>query len=137
MKKKIAILLAGMIALIAFLTGCTSNADQQSQNLSTAAENFEIQRHIVLINGITDKYLLEVVGKCSVESAESALGPRTLEVICRVGPDQYEKHYGGLSDNTTFFAQQLQPVDSSNYHNRIIFKPETLIPDFELQTGKQ
>lgn len=119
------------------LAACTSNADQQAKNLSTAAENFEIQRHIVAINGITDKYILEAVGKCSVESAESALGPHSLEVVCRIGPNQYEKHYVGLSDNTTFIVQQLEPVDSSNYHNRIIFKPETLIPDFELQTGKQ
>jgi hypothetical protein len=136
MKKLFTMLFAGLLVMIS-LSGCISNADQQSKNLSTAAENFEIQRHIVLINGITDKYILEVVGKCSVEGAESALGPRTLEVICRIGENKYEKHYGGLSDNTTFFAQQLEPVDSSNYHRRIIFKPETLIPDFELQTGKQ
>ncbi len=119
------------------LSACTSNADQQAENLSTAAENFELQRHIVVINGITDKYILEAVGKCSVESAESALGPNSLQVVCRIGPNEYEKHYAGLSDNTTYFVQQLEPVDSSNYHRRIIFKPETLIPDLQLQTGRQ
>lgn len=136
LKKSIAIAGTAVLAVVG-LSACTSNADQQADNLSIAAENFELQRHIVVINGITDKYILEAVGKCSVESAESALGPNSLEVICRIGPNEYEKHYAGLSDNTTFFVQQLEPVDSSNYHRRIIFKPETLIPDLQLQTGRQ
>lgn len=114
------------------LTGCTSNAEKANQNLSTAADNFEVQRHIVGVNGITDKYAFEVVGRCSLNDQG-----HQLEVTCKHGPNEYRKHMIGLSDNTFYVAEQLESVDVSVYHTRVIIKPETLLPEFELQTGKQ
>ena len=35
-------------------TGCSSDADVASENLSKAADNFEVNRRIVMFNGITD-----------------------------------------------------------------------------------
>lgn len=73
--KKIAVGVAGLIAATT-LSSCSwgSDADIASNNLSKAAEQFEIQRRIVFFNGITDKYLLEVQGLCSVETTDAALG---------------------------------------------------------------
>lgn len=131
MKKKF-ITAAGILAVGALaLTGC-SNADKASQNVSTAADNFEVQRHIVGVNGLTDKYAFEVVGRCSINDQG-----HQLEVICKNGPDSYEKHMIGLSDNTFYVAKQLEGIDVSVYHTRVIVKPETLIPELELQTGVQ
>jgi hypothetical protein len=117
------------IALLGLvLTGCSTDADVASHNLSQAAEKFEVNRRVVFLNGITDKYLLSIEGKCSVETAESALGG-SLEVTCKVGDGQFKKHFLGLSDNVTYFVEQLESKNVSEYHYEVIFKPETIIPD--------
>ena len=127
----VGILAVGALAL----TGCTdnaSNATRANENLSIAADNFEVQRHIVGVNGITDKYAFEVVGRCSINDQGNQL-----EVTCKHGANEYRKHMIGLSDNVFYVAEQLDAVDVSVYHTRIIIKPETLLPGIELQTGVQ
>ena len=126
-KTLLAVVIAG-----AALTGCTSDADKTSENLSKAAEQFEVQRRIVGINGITDKVLFEVEGRCSIETP----GGR-LEVVCKHGPKDYRKHFVGLSDNVTYIAVQMQGVDANAYRTRIILKPENIVPDFDLVTGER
>lgn len=112
-----------------------SKADVASRNLSKAAEQFEVQRRIVFFNGITDKYLLTVEGRCSVETSNSALGG-SLEVTCKIGPDQFKKHFLGLSDNVSYFVEQTESVKVDEYHYRVIFRPETLVPSIEIDTSK-
>lgn len=131
-------LIAASLALAATigLTACTSDADRASRNLSTAAENFEIERRVVFINGITDEYILEITGRCSVETENSA-AQGAVEVTCKLGPDEFKKHYLGLSDNVTFMVEQLDPIDVSVYNYRVIFKPQNLVPSIELSTGEQ
>jgi hypothetical protein len=139
MKKKFTSVLAvlAMIAVMALLTtGCgQSNADVASHNLSVAAEQFEIPRHIVGINGITDKYLFEVEGYCSVETTDSGL-QGALEVTCRVkdkdGKYAYKKTFLGLSDNVSYVVEQLAPASVSTSRYRVIFKPSTLIPNIDV-----
>lgn len=125
-----------LAASAALLVGCSSDADNASRNLSTAAEQFEINRRIVVMNGITDKYLFTVEGRCSVETAESALGG-SLEITCKIGPDAYKKHYAGLSDNVTYVVEQLENKDVSVYHYRLLFKPENIVPEIDLEMGEQ
>lgn len=128
-------LVAVLAAVAVSTTGCfgPSDADVASENLSKAAEQFEIPRHIVGINGITDKYLFEIVGYCSVETKDSGLGG-ALEVTCKVvqrGKIGYKKTFLGLSDNVTFVVEQLEPTSVSTSRYRVIFKPEALIPNFD------
>lgn len=134
-RKKI-IVAAAALGAVVMLSGCTSDADRASENLSTAAEQFEIERRVVFFNGITDKYLLTIEGRCSVESSSSSLGG-SLEVTCRIGPDQYKKHYLGLSDNVSYFVEQVEVADASVYHYRVIFKPENIVPEIDIETSKQ
>lgn len=126
---------AVLVGAAVFITGCTSDADKTSENLGKAAEQFEVQRKIVGINGITDQVLFEVEGRCSLESAKSALSG-TLEVICKHGDDDYRKHFVGLSDNVTYISTQLEGLDVSQYRTRIILKPENIVPNFDLVTGE-
>lgn len=125
--------IVGAVALGLLLTasanGCTSDAQTVSENLSTAADQFEIQRKIVGINGITDKPAFVVEGRCSITDEA-----RQLEVTCKHGDDDYRKHFVGLSDNVFYVATQLDGVDASEYHTRIIIKPESIVPDFDLET---
>jgi len=121
----------GIAALsIGVLGACTSDADTTSRNLSTAAEQFEVQRRIVGVNGITDKYAFEVEGRCSIERANGQL-----EVVCKHGPDDYRKHFVGLSDNTFYVVTQLEGMDADEYRTRVIIKPESLLPDLDLETS--
>lgn len=112
------------------VVGC-SQADTASNNISKEAEKFQVQRKIVGINGITDKVLFEVEGRCSVEKGESLGG--VYDVICKHGDDDYRKHYLGLSDNVTFISTQLKGIDVSEYRTKIIIKPA--VPDLDLLTG--
>lgn len=123
-------------AAITTLAGCTSDADRASENLSTAAEQFEINRRIVFVNGITDSIMLEVEGRCSVETANSALAG-AMEVTCKVAEDQYKKNYLYLSDNVIVTVEQLEPIDISVYHYRFVIKPENFVPEFDLEAGDQ
>ena len=120
-------ILAG--ALISVLVaGCSSDADVASRNISLAADMFEIQRRVVFYNGITGEYILSVEGLCSLGNNDTA---GRMSVTCKTGPSEYKKHFLGLSHNVTFFAEQLQNKTASAYHYRVIFKPQTIIPDID------
>lgn len=114
--------------LMAVVVACTDDAQIASRNVSKAADNFEVQRRVVFMNGITDNYLLEILGRCSIEDQLNQL-----EVICKVGPGTYKKHFLGLSDNVTYFVEQLEAVEASAYHYRVTFKPQVIIPDFDFR----
>src|SRR3990167_3215617 len=131
MKTKIGLIAVGLLALL-FLAGC-NDAEVASSNLVKAADNFEINRRIVFFNGITDKYLLEIEGKCAVFGGRSATTYSELEVICMTGGEQYKKHFLGLSDNVAYFVEQIEPVGASTYHHRVTFKPKVIVPDIDLR----
>lgn len=114
------------------LAGCASDADVASENLSRAADQFEVTRRIVFYNGITADYILTIEGLCSLGNYDD---PGELTVTCKVGPTAYKKHFLGLSDNVTYFLEQLEPVTASPYHYRVIFKPDVILPDIDLATG--
>jgi hypothetical protein len=132
MKKKISVVAVALLSVVG-LSSCGSDADVAAHNLSKAAEQFEVNRRIVFFNGITDKYLLEIQGLCSVESSESALGG-SLEVTCKTSPTEFKKHYLGLSDNVSYLVEQIEGVKVSAYNYKVIFKPDVIIPDFDLKT---
>lgn len=119
-----------LLATIAVCVGCTSAADRASDNLSNKAENFEIERRVVFMNGITDNYMLEIVGRCSIEDQGNQL-----EVTCLEGPDQFRKHFLGLSDNVSYFVEQLEPVPVDTYRYKVRFRPESILPDFDLEAA--
>lgn len=125
--------LAGAAALVLSAGSCgPSAADQANQNLSTAAENFEVPRRIVGINAITDTVLFSVEGFCSYET-----GGGTIEVICLVdrASGEVNRTTLGQADNVTFVSTQLQGVNVDLFQPRIIFRPETIVPDFDLSTS--
>ena len=128
MKKIIAGALLLGVALSA--AGCDSDANIASRNLSQAADMFEINRRIVFYNGITGDYILTIEGLCSLGNYD---GAGQLSVTCKTGPQQFKKHFLGLSDNVTYFAEQIEPAPASTYQYRVIFKPTSIVPDVELK----
>lgn len=117
------ILIVGIV-----FVGC-DDADIASRNLSKAADNFEVVRRIVFYNGITDTYILTIEGRCSLYDD----GMGQLEVTCKTGPNTYKKHYLGLSDNVTYFAEQLESKNVSPNHYRITFKPRAIVPTVDVR----
>jgi hypothetical protein len=124
-------ILAGVaIAGSLILAGCQSDAEVASRNLSKAADMFEINRRVIFYNSITGEYMLTIEGRCSIGTGQSA---KSVTVTCKNGPNQFKKHFLGLSDNVTYFAEQLGYSDVSVYHHRVIFKPQSIVPDVDLR----
>jgi hypothetical protein len=122
------LLLTSLALSTLFLTGC-GDADIASRNLSTAADNFEIVRRVVFYNGITNDYILSVTGLCAVTDSG-----HKVSFTCKTDSGEYVKHQLGRSDNVTYFSEQLSAHDVSVYQYRITYKPDIIIPDFNLRS---
>ena len=125
--KKLVLLV--LLVIVVGLTGCR-DADVASRNLSVAADNFEIVRRIVFYNGVTGEYILVIEGLCSLGNADVS---GELTVTCKTGVASYKKHFLGLSDNVTYFAEQIESAPANTFHYRVIFKPAVIIPDIDPQ----
>lgn len=118
-----------LLALTVFgAAACPSDADVASGNLSKAADQFQILRRVVFYNGITDQYIFSIEGYCSLGNDDP---PRELSVTCKVGPGVFKKHFLGLSDNVTYFVEQLESAGVSTDHYKVIFKPTVIVPDVD------
>ncbi|MBX9150067.1 beta-sandwich lipoprotein [Rhodococcus qingshengii] len=122
MKARVAAAAAIAALAIGTVAGCSTDAEVASKNLSKAADQFEIDRRIVFFNGITDKYLLTIEGRCSIEPDGGKL-----DVTCKTAGG-FKKHFLGLSDNVSYFVEQLEGASVSTDHYRVIFKPEVIVP---------
>lgn len=129
---RIIVFTALLLASIIGLSACSNDADVASQNLSYAADNFQIERRIIFIDTWTDTYLLSVTGLCSVKSASDTTGSDGIAVTCKTGANEYKKHYLGLSGNVTYFSEQLGAAQVGVYHYKVNFKPTTIIPDVDM-----
>ncbi|MET4696127.1 hypothetical protein [Endozoicomonas lisbonensis] len=129
MKKALITLSTIAVVLIA---GCSRDAQIASSNLSKKADMFELNRRIVFYNGITDTYMLTIEGRCSIKADTAG---NKLDVTCKTGDNAFKKHFLGLSDNVTYFAEQLESVDVSTYHYKVNFKPQSILPDVDLDTS--
>ncbi|APQ42152.1 hypothetical protein PBI_MRMAGOO_48 [Mycobacterium phage MrMagoo] len=126
--KKIAAITVAAASLAVGLSACDVNdASVAEQNIKTASENYEIPRRIVFFNGITDKYLLEIQGKCSTGN-----DGQQLTVSCKT-KDGVKLHRLGLSDNVSYFVEQLDAANVSTDHYRVVFKPSVILPDIDLR----
>ena len=135
MKKITMLVMAGAMVLSA----CNTQADVVSSNLSKAADEFEINRRIVFVNGITDNYLLLVEGRCSIGNNDTG---RYVTVTCLVDAenpddsDSYKKHHMLASDNVTLISEQLDPVGVSTTRYRVVFRPTQIVPDIDVSTDE-
>lgn len=125
--KKIFLLIPILFAAI-FLAGC-SDAAIARYNLEKDEQNFEVFRRVVFYNGITGDYILQIEGKIAIIVDTDG----DIVVTVKTDDGKYLKHYLGLSDNVTYFSEQLQPNDVSDKRYKVIFKPSTIIPDIEIK----
>lgn len=125
--KKIALAALGLLAV----AGCDNPADVAARNISQAADNFEINRRITFINGMTNQSMLVIEGYCSLGNQDTA---QRMSVICRTGRNEYKRHFLGLGPTVSFISEQIDPAPASTYRYRVTFNPTVVIPDIRLQT---
>lgn len=131
MKKKLLMTLTVLLTVV--LAACSdTEANTVNHNISKSADSFEINRRIVFFNGITDKYLLTIEGLCSLDVTSD----KNLRVTCKTSNEEYKRHYLGLSDNVSYFVEQIDGANVDPFHYRVIFRPESIIPDIDIQTSK-
>lgn len=120
MKKIFAILIA-----IFLLTGCDSQATVVSQNVSKEADNFNVTRRLTVINSRSDKIVLSMVGKMSIEDVENGIA-----VLVEVDRDKaiYQKHYIYLNEWTMYTVEDVNGVGVSKYAYEMEFMPQQVIP---------
>lgn len=124
----------GCVAVVAaaLSLGACSAADTASRNISYDSDNLKVMRRVVFVNGITDKYLLSIEGLCSITKDNK---DQQLEVTCKTGEGEFKKHYLGISDNVTYFVEQMDASSVDTFHYKVAFRPETILPDINMQTS--
>ncbi len=123
MMKKTAIFI-GLFGLL-LLTGCESEAEKVSYNLSQQADNFNVIRQLTVINCIEGDVLFQMTGKMSITAD---VADNQLEVIVEDEDGSYKKHFIGLSDNVTYVVEDLGGNDVSKYKYTLNYNPKMWIP---------
>lgn len=124
MKKGFSIVL--MLLLCAtILTGCQTEADKVSYNLSLEADNFNDTRQITVINCLQGDVLFQMTGKLSI-TADTA--DNQLEIVVEDENGEYKKHFIGLSDNVTYVVEDITSDDVSQYKYTLNFNPKMWLP---------
>lgn len=88
--KFISVILASILAT-ASLTGCSTEAERVSYNISQQADNFNIVRQLTVINCIEGDVLFQMTGRMSI-TADTA--DNQLEIIVE-DSGTYVKHFIG------------------------------------------
>ena len=127
----IAVIAVVVVIFIGLIIASENNdANVVSHNISKKADQFGVNRRIVFYNGVTGDYILTIEGFCSLGNNDPN---GELSVTCDLGDDRYKKHFLGLSDNVTYFAEQLKSEGVSKDNYKVIFKPSTIIPDIDIK----
>lgn len=123
MKKIVFIVL--MMAFTFAFTGCRRESQIVSYNVSKQADNFNVTRRVTVINTRSDKCILQMTGKISIQDVTDGIA-----VIVEVDRDKhlYQKHYIYLNDWTMYTVEDISGIGVSKYAYEIEFMPQTLIP---------
>ena len=124
MKKRILSSLILITMMCFLLTGCETEAQRVSYNLSQEADNFNVVRQLTVINCIGGDVLFQMTGKMSIKADTS---DNQLEIIAE-DDGTYVKHFVGLSDNVTYVVEDITPKKVSKYKYSLNFNPKMWIP---------
>lgn len=126
MKKKISVILVGILLIgVCCLSGCDTEADRVSYNLSQEADNFNNIRQITVINCLKGDVLFQMTGRISIEADTS---DNQLEIVVEDENGKYKKHFIGLSDNVTYVVEDITEKNVNKYKYSLNFNPNMWIP---------
>ena len=122
MKKSIITLL---LACVLLLTGCRE-AERVSYNLSKQADNFNITRRLTVFNMRTDRCIMTMTGKMSIQNE----GHDELAVIVEIDRKNhvYQKHFIYLNEWTMYTVEDVTGAAVSRYSYEVEFLPQMIKP---------
>lgn len=123
MKKILAIAMA--LVMVITLASCSA-ADNVNNNLSRAADNFEVLRKITVYNARTDLIVMEMEGYMSISNNSSS----ELVVTCKTNPSEYKKNYVYLNEYVIYIVEDITGTNTNPYHYKIKFY--TALPDIDV-----
>ena len=130
MKKTVAtwgfILVFVVIVAIA-LSGCgVRESDRVSYNISKQADNFNVTRRLTVFNMRTDRCIMQMTGKMSIQNE----GNNELAVIVEIDRKNhiYQKHFVYLNEWTMYTIEDVTGAEVSRYAYEVEFLPQTLMP---------
>lgn len=123
--KKLIMVIMVMVVLATMFTGCDTEANRVSYNLSQEADNFNVIRQLTVINCIQGDVLFQMEGKLSI-NADTA--QNQLEVTVENHDGSYQKHFIGLSDNVTYVVEQKNYKNVDKYKYTLNYNPKMWIP---------
>lgn len=135
MKKLNKLVLILMIVALCFLSafalaGCGDENYEMSQakrakvNVQKEANNFNVERRIVVYNARTDFVICEIIGYFSVSNG----GNNELEITCEVNQNTYKVNYIYLTEYTLYFIEDISGAHVDPYHYEIHYIPEMIQP---------
>ncbi len=113
-----------LIAMLMF--GCTQ-ASQTSHNISKEADNFNVTRRLVVVNGRTDAIIYEMIGRFSFELDEAGSYSRIVAVV-EADDGVYKKISVGLPEEAFWFVDDLSGAEVSTHRYEVNILPQQLIP---------
>ena len=130
-KSRIILALLSVLLTATVLTGCGTEAQRVSYNLSQQADNFNVVRQLTVINCIEGDVLFQMTGKMSI-TADTV--DNQLEIIVEDN-GTYVKHFVGLSDNVTYVVEDLNlgANEVNKYKYTLNFNPKMWIP-YDVET---
>jgi hypothetical protein len=111
------------VLVAVLLTSCTQGEVVRA-NQEKAEQSFSIYRRVIFYNGINGEYILSIEGYLAIVVDNDG----DLNVTVKTDDGKYLTHYLGISDNVTYFSEQLEASKVSSSHYRVIFKPSVLLP---------
>ncbi|MDL2324040.1 hypothetical protein LJC61_02655 [Ruminococcaceae bacterium OttesenSCG-928-A16] len=121
MKKIVTLILTVAIVGVA-LVGCRE-ASRVSYNVSQQADNFNVTRRLVVLNGRTDTIIYEMVGRFSFELE----GSRII-LIVESEKGVYKKISVGLPQEAFWFVDDISGADVNQYRYEVNFLPQMIVP---------
>lgn len=120
MKKKFAVFL--MIVALLCLAGCRES-DVVAHNVSREADSFNVTRRITVLNARTDVVMLQLEGVFAIKNNNA----NELEIICKVGEEQYKKHYVYLNEWTCYVVEDISGAEVNSYAYTLRILPEQVL----------
>lgn len=124
------ILIIAVMTFIA-LAGCRQST-RVAYNVSKEADNFNITRKLTVLNVRSDTVLMEMTGTFAIANN----GANELEIICKVGEEEYKKHFVYLNDWTVYTVEDISGADVDPFKYEIDFYPQMIpVTDVDVKFG--
>lgn len=125
MRKSKTIFITILLLMVLIFSGC-NESDRVSRNISLNADNFNVVRRLTVFNMRTDKCIMSMAGKMSIQNE----GNNEISVIVELDRKAglYQKHLIYLNEWTMYTVEDVSGVNVSRYAYEVEFMPQTIVP---------